>query len=94
MFEYLAIITVCQNLSQYCQCGKFLLIFYYDKECGNVPKGDIKIMSENETKLFNMLYENDAPEMALLTAIKVFAAFLEQLAEDPTPPAVYPLESA
>lgn len=51
-------------------------------------------MSENENELFNILYENDNPETALLTAIKVFAAFVEQLEEDPTPPAVYPLESA
>ena len=51
-------------------------------------------MSKNEIELFNMLYENDNAEQAALTAIKVFAAFLEQLAEDPTPPAVCPLESA
>lgn len=50
-------------------------------------------MSKNEIELFNMLYENDT-EQALLTAIKVFSAFLEQLAEDPMPPAVCPLESA
>ena len=35
-------------------------------------------MSENEIELFNMLYENDKPEEAVLTAIRVFAAFLEQ----------------
>ena len=51
-------------------------------------------MSENETRLFNMLYENDEPEQALLTAIKVFSAFLEQLEEDPEPLSVCPLESA
>ena len=51
-------------------------------------------MSQNEIELFNVLYENDNAEQALLTAIKVFSAFLEQLAEDPTPPAVCPLESA
>jgi hypothetical protein len=52
------------------------------------------IVSENEIVLFNMLYENDNAEQALLTAIKVFSAFLEQHAEDPTPLAVCPLESA
>ena len=51
-------------------------------------------MSRNETELFDMLYENDNAEQAVLTAIKVFSAFLEQLAEDPTPPSVCPLESA
>ena len=51
-------------------------------------------MSQNETELFNVLYENDNAEQALLTAIKVFAAFLEQHAEDPRPLSVYPLESA
>ena len=50
-------------------------------------------MSQNEIELFNMLYENDT-EQAVLTAIKVFAAFLEQLAEDPTPLSVCPLDSA
>lgn len=34
-------------------------------------------MDENEIRLINMLYENDDPERAILTAIKVFAAFLE-----------------
>ena len=51
-------------------------------------------MSRNEIELFNILYENDYAEQALLTAIKVFSAFLEQHGEDPTPPSVYPLESA
>lgn len=51
-------------------------------------------MSKNEIELFNMLHENDNPEQAVLTAIKVFSAFLEQLAEDPKPPIVCPLESA
>ena len=51
-------------------------------------------MSQNEIELFNMLYENDSAEQSVLTAIKVFSAFLEQLAEDPMPPFVYPLESA
>lgn len=35
-------------------------------------------MNENEIRLFKMLYENDNPEQAVLTAIKVFAAFLEE----------------
>lgn len=51
-------------------------------------------MSKNETVLFNMLYENDNAEQAVLAAIKVFVAFLERHAEDPTPLSVCPLESA
>jgi hypothetical protein len=59
----------------------------------SLTKG-VCIVRENEISLFNMLYENDNPEQALLTAITVFAAFLEQLEADPMPPAVCPLESA
>ena len=51
-------------------------------------------MNENEITLFNMIYENDNPELAVLTAIKVFAAFLEQPGAAPGPQAVCPLESA
>jgi hypothetical protein len=51
-------------------------------------------MSENEIVLFNMLYENDNPEQAVQTAIKVFAAFLEQLEATPAPLVVCPVESA
>ena len=51
-------------------------------------------MSTHEIELFNIIYENDNPEQAVLTAIKTFAAFLEQLEADPEPQAVFPLESA
>lgn len=51
-------------------------------------------MSTQELELVKIIYENDNPEKAVLTAIKTFAAFLEQLAEDPEPPSVCPLESA
>lgn len=51
-------------------------------------------MSTHEKELFKIIYESENPEQAVLTAIKTFAAFLEQLAEDPEPPAVCPLESA
>ena len=40
-------------------------------------------MSTHEAELFNIIYENDNPEQAVLTAIKVFTAFLEQLEEAP-----------
>ena len=40
-------------------------------------------MSTRELELFNIIYENDNPERAVLTAIEVFTAFLEQLGEVP-----------
>ena len=40
-------------------------------------------MSTHEIELFNIIYENDNPEKAVLTAIEVFTAFLEQLEEVP-----------
>ena len=51
-------------------------------------------MSTHENELFKIIYESGNPEQAVLTAITTFAAFLEQLAEDPEPPAACPLESA
>ena len=51
-------------------------------------------MSAQELELFEIIYENDNPEQAVMTAIKTFAAFLELLAEDPKPPAVCPQVSA
>ena len=43
-------------------------------------------MSTHELELFNIIYENDNPEKAVLTAIEVFTAFLAQLEEAPEPP--------
>lgn len=40
-------------------------------------------MSTQEIELFKIINENDNPEKAVLTAIEVFTAFLEQLAADP-----------
>jgi hypothetical protein len=51
-------------------------------------------MSTHENELFKIIYESENPEQAVLTAIKVFTAFLEQLAEAPAQQAVCPLESA
>lgn len=71
----------------------------YSNTCSNkedpvsLSKGDCK-MDTHEIELMNLIYENENPEQAVLTAIKVFAAFLEQLAADPEPQAVFPLESA
>ena len=39
-------------------------------------------MSNNEIELFDIVNENDNPEQAVLTAISVFAAFLERLEAD------------
>ena len=46
------------------------------------------MFNENEDELLKMVFENDNPEQAVLTAIKVFAAFLEQLEVAPEPQAV------
>ena len=45
-------------------------------------------MSANEIELFRIVYENDNPEQAVLTAIQVFTAFLEQPEVAPEPQAV------
>ena len=42
-------------------------------------------MTLNEIELFNIINENDNPEETILTAIKVFSAFLEQLEATPMP---------
>ena len=47
-------------------------------------------MTKNESELIKLIHENDNPERAVLTAIMVFTAFLEQLEAAPTPQAVYP----
>ena len=51
-------------------------------------------VSTQEVELFKIINENDNPELAVLTAIKVFAAFLEQPVKVPEPLVVCPLESA
>lgn len=51
-------------------------------------------MSTHEIELFKIINENDNQEIAVLTAIKVFAAFLEQPEAALEPPVVCPLESA
>ena len=94
MFEYLAILTLSQMLSKYCHSKKILLRFYYDIRSGIVIKGGHIRMDENEIRLFNIINENDNPELAVLTAIKVFAAFLEQPEATPAPLVACPLESA
>lgn len=51
-------------------------------------------MSTHETELFEIIYTNNNPEQAVLTAIEVFTAFLKQLEASPEQQAVCPLESA
>jgi hypothetical protein len=48
----------------------------------------------NEIELFDIVNENDNPEQAVVTAINVFAAFLEQLEAGQEPRAVDLLESS
>lgn len=40
-------------------------------------------MTNSEKELIGLICENDNPEQAVLVAIKVFSAFLEQLEADP-----------
>lgn len=40
-------------------------------------------MSTNEINLLNIINNSDNPEQSVLTAIKVFSAFLEQLEAAP-----------
>lgn len=51
-------------------------------------------MTNNEAELLKLINENDNPEQAILTAIMVFTAFLEQLEAAPAPQAVCPLVSS
>ena len=41
------------------------------------------MLRQNEEELMNIIRENDNPEQAVLTAIKIFAAFLEQSEASP-----------
>ena len=52
------------------------------------------MFSEKEIELMRMVYENDNPEQAVLTAIEVFTAFLTQLEAAQEQPLVCPQESA
>ena len=52
------------------------------------------MLRENEVELLKIIGENDNPEQAVMTAIKVFAAFLEQLGVAPEPLPVCQQESA
>lgn len=94
MFEYLTILTFEKFVSKYCYYKKILLRFYYDIRSGIAIKRGLAIMNENEITLLNMIYENDRPDQAVQVAIKVFAAFLEQLGATPEPQPACPLESA
>ena len=51
-------------------------------------------MKGNEAELFEIIYEYEDPGEAVLIAIKVFSAFLEQLAAAPKLPADDPRGSA
>ena len=51
-------------------------------------------MSNNEKEFINIIRENDNPDEAVLVAIKVFSAFLEQLEADPMLQAVCLQESS
>ena len=42
-------------------------------------------MSTHENELFKIIYESENPEQAVLTAIEIFTAFLEQPEAVPEP---------
>ena len=50
-------------------------------------------MNKHEVELFNIIRDSNNEEQSVLTAIKVFSAFLEQLEEAPTLQAAAPLVS-
>lgn len=50
-------------------------------------------MNKNEMELLRLIRESDDPEQAVMTAIKVFTAFLGQPEAVPAQQAVCPLES-
>ena len=52
------------------------------------------MISKYERELFDIVNENDNPEQAVLTAINLFAAFLERLEADQAPQTVGQQESA
>ena len=51
-------------------------------------------MSTQEIELLKLIRENDNPEKAVLTAIEIFTAFLEQPEAIPVLPPVCPQVSA
>ena len=51
-------------------------------------------MSTHEKELFKIIYESENPKQAVLTAIEIFTAFLEQPEANPAQLVVCPLESA
>ena len=52
------------------------------------------MLREKEEEMLKLVRENDNPEQAVLTAIKVFAAFLAQLEADQVLQPVCLLESS
>ena len=52
--------------------------------CYRFYRKGICVMKNYEKELAEIIRENDNPEQAVLVAIKVFSAFLEQLEEVPT----------
>ena len=51
-------------------------------------------MVHNEMRLYDLIQKSEDSEQAILLAIKVFSAFLEQLEACPEPQAACPLESS
>ena len=66
MFEYMAILTRCQLLSEYCHAGKILLNFYYDIRSGIVNKGGHIRMNDYKEKIIGLLNKLSASQIEFL----------------------------
>ena len=73
---------------------KIYPILILEQAFDNADAKGVCAVSENEMKLIELLRENDNPEVALLLAVKVFAAFLAMSQEPPERILAALLESA
>ena len=75
MFEYLAVLSMVSNAVELLTIlrKRFTILI---GTLVRLRKG--YGMSTHEIELFKIIYENDNPEKAVLTAIEVFTAILEQ----------------
>lgn len=53
-----------------------VIVFYWEENCA---------MTNNQKELLELIYENDNPEQAVLTAINTIISFLEQHGSSPVP---------
>ena len=94
MFEYLAILTQCQLLSEYCHGGKILLKFYYIIRSDIADGKGVGFVSENEIELIKLLRENDNPEKVAGYMLSLFLDYLRTHGPSQETPVAVPPESA